>query len=1353
MARTAWFLLLWVSTWLGDAKSTYPQRYSLYSGQTQTQQLQQQQPHNSANGARASSRHRNWCAYIVTKTVSCMVEDGVETYVKPDYQPCSWGNVPCSRVVAYRTFMRPRYKMTYKMVTEMEWKCCHGYSGEDCSVGPVGGSGTQISTTRPRPRPGQGGTGNGYGQGGAGTGQGRGDSDKMRQLEEKIQSLTKDLHNVQATLRGMNGSFQEETGRKPGLDGGGGGSSGGGGGRNPADAAQPEIKEMIHSIQTKLDQLENRTQDHNKTLVNINNHLVNGKGNDLEGGLSGGGVDAGKLDSLKKEILRELERRVSLSCSFCQAGVEDLRRQQQTDRERIHALEKQLNVMDSRYRLSLDGLRRDVTRSQGCCDAVHDLKDRITSAERNIDTALENYDIIENRLDRELSGEGNAVLTEDKLDGRLRDLERRINGSVHQTEESCSHVENVVKDLKTVFLERFDDQSFRISDVEEDVGLVKDQVTGNERRIERLENATSHMGRRMEECGCNLTGGRGGGGGGVTGGRGVVGGQGGSVGGGGGRGDGGGNIVTGGGGARGGSGGGDRREEEGGFGGFGGGGVGLPGTDNTTEKSLAWRVVANEDQIHRFITTLKDLSVSGDSLHDKVVDLSHDVRQIKALTGDRGEHFNRIVTEIETLGHGCGETCGRVEDELRRLKNHTQNGLDRLQVHIKTLQGRVASEQGSCSQDHNKTLVNINNHLVNGKGNDLEGGLSGGGVDAGKLDSLKKEILRELERRVSLSCSFCQAGVEDLRRQQQTDRERIHALEKQLNVMDSRYRLSLDGLRRDVTRSQGCCDAVHDLKDRITSAERNIDTALENYDIVENRLDRELSGERNAVLTEDKLDGRLRDLERRINGSVHQTEESCSHVENVVKDLKTVFLERFDDQSFRISDVEEDVGLVKDQVTGNERRIERLENATSHMGRRMEECGCNLTGGRGGGGGGVTGGRGVVGGQGGSVGGGGGRGDGGGNIVTGGGGARGGSGGGDRREEEGGFGGFGGGGVGLPGTDNTTEKSLAWRVVANEDQIHRFITTLKDLSVSGDSLHDKVVDLSHDVRQIKALTGDRGEHFNRIVTEIETLGHGCGETCGRVEDELRRLKNHTQNGLDRLQVHIKTLQGRVASEQGSCSQVCSNLQEERDRRHPEQQPPEEAAGRALRGNTKDKIISELDKIQLEVNEHIEDSRDRLEGMDRDVRRFESTLVVEMGDCRRSGDGLEKRLSKLEGVCSRMDGVSDSLQRIKEGLNKHVSGLWSCVSSLNATVITHGGILDYIQTDQLDGIHGKIKNLNSSVNHILAEFQSLSEQDLTGGPAWTAGPPRRDRLYWAARAQGSHRAPWKTGRLRAQRVTG
>lgn len=98
----------------------------------------------------------------------------------------------------------------------------------------------------------------------------------------------------------------------------------------------------------------------------------------------------------------------------------------------------------------------------------------------------------------------------------------------------------------------------------------------------------------------------------------------------------------------------------------------------------------------------------------------------------------------------------------------------------------------------------------------------------------------------------------------------------------------------------------------------------------------------------------------------------------------------------------------------------------------------------------------------------------------------------------------------------------------------------------------------------------------------------------------------------------------------------------------------------LTGNTKDKIISELDKIQQEVTEHIEDSRERLDGMDQNVRRFESTLLVEMGDCKRSGDGLEKRLSKLEGVCRRLDDVSDSVHKIKEGVAAFLT-LFSLVS--------------------------------------------------------------------------------------------
>ncbi|XP_069574496.1 EMILIN-1b [Brachyistius frenatus] len=903
-------LLLLVLWTCGHAKSAFPVRnsYSLYAN-----------GHAHAHGTRAASRHRNWCAFVVTKTVSCVVEDGVETYVKPDYHPCSWGSGQCSRVVVYRTYMRPRYKVAYKMVTEMEWKCCHGYSGADCNVGPVGGAGTQISSSRPQP--GQGGGGGGYGGGSSGSGQTGGhsggvDTEKMRQLEEKIQSLTKNLQDLQST---MNERFQQEGG-KPGLSGGaGGGGGGGGGGRNPADAAQPEIKETIHSIQTKLDQLDNRTQAHDKTLVSINNHLVNGKGNDLEGGATGGG-----LTSLKEEILRELERRVSLSCSSCQAGVEDLRRQQQEDQERIRALEKQLSALDLQNRQAVDALRREVLRSQSCCDSVTDLQDRVTDAERKISSSSENFDVLRNRLEKELSGTGG--------DGGSRGG----GGEGGGPDDLKDHIDRELGDLRTALLDRIEDQAFRITDVEMEVQQVKGD---HGRRLSDLDNKTSIITRRLEECHCE-----------------------GSEGGGEGR-------------------------------GTGGGG---DGGENRTEKSLEWRVVDNEDQIRHFNTRLKDLSVSGDSLYDKVVDLSHDVRKIKALTGDHGEHFNRIVTEVETLGHDC-ELCRKLEDELRRLKNHSQDALGHMQDQINRIQIRL----------------------------DAGGGLDGDGC--------------------SQTCSHLQ---DDLRL-----------------------------LRDDVRRCTVQCKAG--------------------------------------------------------------------------PDTPTV-------------------------------------------------------------GGGSTGSAGSAG-------------------------------------STGSAGSAGSGGHG-PRLD--TEKPLDGH------------------SVIGGSVNNN---------QLKTLQGELSE----VVL-----------TFSSINDTLKGLEHTVQK-------------------HGS---VITDL-----------------------GNTKDKIISELDKIQQEVTEHIEDSRDRLDGVDRDVRRFENTLVVEMGDCKRSGDGLEKRLSKLEGVCGRLDGVSESVHKIKEGLNQHVSSLWTCVSGLNASVIHHGGLLDFVQKDQ-DDVHSRMKNLNQSLNQVLQDLQSFSKNDLTSVP----GPPGPPGERGTAGSRGPPGAPGRPG---------
>lgn len=87
----------------------------------------------------------------------------------------------------------------------------------------------------------------------------------------------------------------------------------------------------------------------------------------------------------------------------------------------------------------------------------------------------------------------------------------------------------------------------------------------------------------------------------------------------------------------------------------------------------------------------------------------------------------------------------------------------------------------------------------------------------------------------------------------------------------------------------------------------------------------------------------------------------------------------------------------------------------------------------------------------------------------------------------------------------------------------------------------QVTDLSHDVRKIKALTGDHGEHFNRIVTEVEMLGQDC-DLCGKVDVELRRLRNKSNEALGRIQNQINQLQIQMedVSRCGHC-ECCSSM--------------------------------------------------------------------------------------------------------------------------------------------------------------------------------------------------------------------
>uniref|UniRef100_A0A3B4EB59 Elastin microfibril interfacer 2b n=1 Tax=Pygocentrus nattereri TaxID=42514 RepID=A0A3B4EB59_PYGNA len=73
----------------------------------------------------------NWCAFVVHKNVTCAVLD-TESVVEPQAAPCPPHQPHCAQSLMYRTNMRPMYKVGYKQVTELEWRCCPGYRGYDC---------------------------------------------------------------------------------------------------------------------------------------------------------------------------------------------------------------------------------------------------------------------------------------------------------------------------------------------------------------------------------------------------------------------------------------------------------------------------------------------------------------------------------------------------------------------------------------------------------------------------------------------------------------------------------------------------------------------------------------------------------------------------------------------------------------------------------------------------------------------------------------------------------------------------------------------------------------------------------------------------------------------------------------------------------------------------------------------------------------------------------------------------------------------------------------------------------------------------------------------------------------------
>ncbi|XP_053173988.1 EMILIN-3 [Scomber japonicus] len=124
MMAVSSFLIMTLFLSLGETKFYRPLQFNQYKAGL-SQYHGQMKP---------TSRHKNHCAYVIEKTVSFTVQDGAAPYVKAEYNKCSWGQ-KCP-TLQYRMMYKPMFKVAHKTVTELEWRCCPGYSGYGCMDGP-----------------------------------------------------------------------------------------------------------------------------------------------------------------------------------------------------------------------------------------------------------------------------------------------------------------------------------------------------------------------------------------------------------------------------------------------------------------------------------------------------------------------------------------------------------------------------------------------------------------------------------------------------------------------------------------------------------------------------------------------------------------------------------------------------------------------------------------------------------------------------------------------------------------------------------------------------------------------------------------------------------------------------------------------------------------------------------------------------------------------------------------------------------------------------------------------------------------------------------------------------------------
>uniref|UniRef100_A0A3Q3RGD5 Elastin microfibril interfacer 2a n=1 Tax=Mastacembelus armatus TaxID=205130 RepID=A0A3Q3RGD5_9TELE len=425
-------------------------------------------------------RNRNWCAYVVHKKVSCAVQGSVESFQEPVVAPCPAYQPNCQQQVTYQTRFRPTYRIDYKTVTELEWRCCPGHEGPNCKDLKSPPNQQTVQGTQPYPPPNLGHSvrhtqrperrETGYHE------TRNGGADKVRLLEGEVQRLSQTVVDLQSALTGLTANLrtdlQEDTKKmlvtllnmRPPDSAITAGTE-----ENPAvldghQATRGGIAgdKALEKIVARLDDINSALKSKDEALEDLRETMTSQEGQIrvlMDASQSQTPAIAefdvvqtyvdGKFEQLKKELDQNVEEQMAKLQSLCNDKIQTLQKTCENSRDQgLVSLSKLVDIKEDNLKKEIRALRLDMTAADG---PVRTQRQTTPSKEeedhsdhtdlwREIDRIAEAYRILNVRIDNELA---HLSVPEEDVDFRLliEELEARINITEQNAETHCFYIE------------------------------------------------------------------------------------------------------------------------------------------------------------------------------------------------------------------------------------------------------------------------------------------------------------------------------------------------------------------------------------------------------------------------------------------------------------------------------------------------------------------------------------------------------------------------------------------------------------------------------------------------------------------------------------------------------------------------------------------------------------------------------------------------------------------------------------------------------------------------------------------------------------------------------------------------